>query len=131
MMKTSELLAGFIISALFYYLLVVIPDKRKYKTVQTRIRKLIESSQTEQYRVISNLIEKTGYGKSYEELNKEDFKLILVKMDEIIIENKKEFTQILRHWHQYTVEVEKYLNKVLMYYKERLSEEALVQLKIR
>ena len=87
MMKTSELSAGFIISALFYYLLVVIPDKRKYKTVQTRIRKLIESSQTDQNRVINNLIEKTGYGKSYEEMNKEDFELILVKMDEIIIEN--------------------------------------------
>ncbi|UTW68454.1 hypothetical protein KHA80_12525 [Anaerobacillus sp. HL2] len=50
-------------------------------------------------------------------------------LDEIIKEDKNHFRDnALSHWYRYTILVEKHLLKIIMYYKESLSEETLVEI---
>lgn len=113
--KLAELSTGFIISSLFYYLLVVIPDIRKYKVVRNRIEKLIDTAAIHQNRVINNLISTTNYNKTLDNIGQVDFEIILAILDEIIEEDKNHFRDnILSHWYRYTILVEKHLLKITL-----------------
>ncbi|GMK47515.1 hypothetical protein PghCCS26_46450 [Paenibacillus glycanilyticus] len=132
--KMTELSTGFIMSALFYYFVVFIPEVKKKETVSTRIKGLVERIMNNQARILNNLISQTDNRVSYltlylEELNTEDdFKHLLKNLDELILTDSNKAYKLLEHWIRYTGYIKQDLQKILVYYKEHLDITGLVHI---